>query len=253
VYGAFFDFQSEFMTSMRINLWSGPRNVSTALMYSFAQRDDTRVVDEPLYAHYLRVSGALHPGGAEVLAAQNNDGEQVVRDLILGPCDRPVLFMKQMAHHLVELGHDFLAQTANVLLIRDPAQMLPSLVNQIPQPSLRDTGLATQAALFEELRALGQNPPVLDAKLLLLNPRSVLRQLCDRLRLGFQEQMLHWPAGARAEDGVWARHWYDNVHKSTGFEAYREKREPFPQRLLPVLNDCQPHYEFLERMALRGE
>src|SRR5262245_29116068 len=110
----------------RINVWSGPRNVSTALMYSFAQRSDTRVVDEPLYGHYLRVSGAPHPGADEVMADMSTDAAQVIGEVIMGPCDRPVLFMKQMAHHLVDLDRSFLAKTINVLLIRDPVQMLPS-------------------------------------------------------------------------------------------------------------------------------
>src|SRR5688572_21538684 len=139
-------------------------------MYSFAQRSDTRVVDEPLYAHYLRVSGAAHPGREEVLAAQDSDGERVVRQLISGPWDRPVVFFKQMAHHLVELDRAFLRGAANVLLTRDPLDMLPSLRVQIPRPTLRDTGYAVQVALLDELIAAGQDPPVLDARELLLDP-----------------------------------------------------------------------------------
>src|SRR5690606_17851668 len=154
---------------------------STALMYSFAQRADTRVVDEPLYGHYLRVSGAPHPGADEVMAAMNTDGEQVVREVILGPCDRPVLVQMQMAHHLVELDCGFLAQTTNVLLIRDPVEMLPSLAENLAQPTLRDTGLAMQSALLDELEQLGQTPPVLDARELLLDPPGVLAALCARL------------------------------------------------------------------------
>ena len=141
------------MTTVRINLWSGPRNVSTALMYSFAQRKDTIVVDEPLYGHYLRVSDAVHPGAVEVMADMECDGERVVRELVLGPCAAPVLFMKQMAHHLVELDRSFLAETINVLLIRDPVQMLPSLAQNLTLPNLRDTGLAIQSTLYDQLLA----------------------------------------------------------------------------------------------------
>lgn len=241
------------MSTFRINLWSGPRNVSTALMYSFAQRSDTRVVDEPLYAHYLRVSGAAHPAAAEVIAAMESDGERVIRDLILGPCDRPVLFMKQMTHHLVDLSWDFLAATTNVLLIRDPVQMVPSLAQVLGQPTLRDTGLALQTALYHFLCELGQQPAVLDSKQLLLNPRRVLGCLCDHLGLPFDERMLHWPAGPRPEDGVWAPHWYHNVHRSTGFEPYQEKNEPFPPRLLPLLEKCRPHYEALAQVAIQAD
>jgi len=237
---------------LRINLWSGPRNVSTALMYSFAQRSDTRVVDEPLYAHYLAVSGARHPGREEVLAAQEQDAAVVVRDVILGEADRPVLFFKQMAHHLVGVDRAFLAHTANVILTRDPREMLPSLKQQLGVPTLRDTGYAVQTELLEQLRALGQDPPVLDAREVLTDPRSVLTELCRRLGLPFEDVMLAWKRGPRPEDGVWAVHWYKNVHRSTGFERYRAKTEPFPRELEPLLAECRPHYEALSRLAIRA-
>lgn len=240
------------MDTLRICLWSGPRNVSTALVYAFAQRPDTRVVDEPLYAHYLRVSGARHPGRDEVLAAMENDGEKVVREVILGPCDKPILFMKQMAHHLVDLDPGFLEQTANVLLIRDPADMLRSLAHQLPNPRLRDTGMGVQHELLQSLVRLRQDPPVLEARQLLLDPPGVLAQLCERLAIPFEPGMLRWPAGPRPEDGVWAPHWYHNVHRSTGFAPYAEKTSPFPERLEPVLRECRPHYEALFRAALRA-
>lgn len=237
---------------LRVNVWSGPRNVSTALMYSFAQRSDTRVVDEPLYAHYLRVSGAPHPGREEVLAAQESDGEKVVRDSILGPSDRPVLFFKQMAHHLVGIDRAFLSHAANVILTRDPVEMLPSLRENVARPRIADTGYAMQTGLFEELRALGQDPPVLDAREVLLGPRKVLGELCRRLGIPFEEAMLSWKPGARPEDGVWAPHWYAGVHRSSGFEPYRRKTARFPAELEPLLGECRPHYEALARVAIRA-
>lgn len=242
------------MSTLRINLWSGPRNVSTALMYSFAQRRDTRVVDEPLYGHYLRVTDAdtTHPGAREVLDSMDCDARRVIQDVILGPSDKPILFMKQMAHHLVEIDHGFLAQTTNVLLIRDPVQMLPSLAQNLPNATLRDTGLAVQTELLDELYSLGQNPPILDAKQVLLNPRGVLSQLCARLGIPFDEAMLSWEPGPRPEDGVWASYWYESVHRSTGFAPYQEKQEPFPPHLLPLLSACRPHYERLVELALRA-
>jgi hypothetical protein len=232
---------------LRLNVWSGPRNVSTALMYSFAQRADTRVVDEPLYAHYLRVTGADHPGREEVLAAQENDGERVIREVILGPCDKPVVFFKQMAHHLVELDHAFLARTRNVILTRDPEEMLTSLVLNIPEPTLRDTGFAAQTALLRELRAIGQEPPVLVAHEILIDPRRALERLCADLGIAFEPAMLAWRAGPRPEDGVWAKHWYAGVHRSTGFEPYRKKSARVPDRLLPLLAECRRHYAELTR------
>ena len=226
--------------------------MSTALMYAFAQRSDTRVVDEPLYGHYLRVSGADHPGAKEVMTNTNCNGHQVVRDVILGDCDQPVCFMKQMAHHLVEIDRSFLRETTNILLIRNPVDMLPSLSNQLDCPTLRDTGLKTQEELFQELIEMGQDPPVLDSRELLQDPASVLERLCEKIGIEFQQAMLNWPAGPRAEDGIWADHWYHNLHKSTGFEPYRPKTTPFPERLKPLLDVCSLHYQNVFQHAIRA-
>lgn len=240
------------MGSLRINLWSGPRNVSTALMYSFAQRADTRVFDEPLYAHYLRVSGADHPGREEVLRSLDQDGERVVRDVILRDRDSGVVFFKQMAHHLVELDRSFLARCTNVLLTRDPRDMVPSLVAQLPEATLRDTGYAVLVELHDQLRAIGQDPPVLDARELLLGPRAVLEELCRRLGLCFEEAMLRWQPGPRPEDGVWAPHWYANVHRSTGFEPYRSMRMPLSERAEALLAEALPYYQRLRPFAIEA-
>ncbi len=236
-----------------ICLWSGPRNVSTALMYSFAQRDDTRVIDEPLYGHYLRVSAAAHPGREQVMAAMNCDGNAVMQAL-LHPATmpgRPMLFMKHMAHHLVEIDTRFLYETQNVFLIRDPAEMLPSLTVQLPHATLADTGLAMQFRLHDELRSKGQRPAVLDARELLLDPEGVLSALCQHLGIRFDPCMLSWPKGSIAEDGVWAKHWYHAVHQSTGFSRYVPKRG-FPEHLRGLLGECAPHYEKLFTHAIRA-
>ena len=238
---------------LKLNVWSGPRNISTALMYSFRQRSDTRVVDEPLYAHYLAATGADHPGAEEVLASMDRDGERVVREVILGPCERPVRFFKNMAHHLVGLDRDFLGEVRNVLLARDPREMLPSLARQIPSPTLRDTGLAEQVEILDIMLERAERPVVLDARELLLDPPGVLRRACERLGLPFEEAMLSWPAGPKPEDGVWAKHWYDGVHVSTGFEPYRPKTGPFPERLKPLLDECLPLYERLRQHAIVAE
>ncbi len=239
------------MRNICICVWSGPRNVSTALMYSFRERSDTEVVDEPLYGHYLRVSGAQHPGRQDVLADMDLDGNRVMGNL-LQSAGKPVLFLKHMAHHLVGIDLGFLEQTRNVLLVRDPGQMLPSLAQQLPDPQLRDTALAQQRELFDYLSERGQTPPVLDARELLLDPAGMLEQLCGRLGIGFQPAMLSWEPGAKPEDGIWARHWYTNVHRSTGFQPYREKKEAFPERLRPLLEECRPHYEYLLANAIRA-
>lgn len=233
-------------------LWSGPRNVSTALMYAFRQHPDVRVIDEPLYAHYLHATGAIHPGGDEVLASQNNDGHNVIHDVIMGACDYPILFVKNMAHHLVDLNLGFLDCTKNILLIRDPEQMLPSLINQIPNPTLRDTGLKRQWDLYEDLVARGQSPAVLDSKELLLYPADIINQLCKHIGISFTEEMLKWPTGPKPEDGVWAKHWYHSVHKSTTFMKYKAKQDPFPVFLKPLLEECMPYYQKLYAQALKA-
>lgn len=239
--------------TVRICVWSGPRTISTALMYSFAQRADTTVVDEPLYAHYLRVTpaDAYHPGADEVLASMDSDGERVVREVVLGAYDTPVVFFKQMTHHLVGLDTGFLDATANVILTRDPRDMLQSYAAVVEEPSLSDTGYPQNAALFAELRHRGQDPIVVDSTLTLQDPGSVLRQLCGRLGIDFDGAMLSWEAGPRPEDGVWAPHWYASVHRSTGFGPPRQHAEPFPDRLRPLLEACLPLYETLAVEALR--
>jgi Sulfotransferase domain len=233
-----------------LSVWSGPRNVSTALMYSFRQRTDTVVVDEPLYGHYLKSTGADHPGATEVMEAMDQSGERVVREVILGPCERPVHFFKNMAHHLPGLDPAFLDSVTNVLLIRDPTEMLPSLTRQLPSPTLRDTGLREQAGILDSILARGEEPMVLDARELLLDPPGVLRRTCSRLGIPFEEAMLSWPAGPKPEDGVWARHWYHNVHASTGFAPYRPYTESFPQHLKPLLEECLPLYERMRDYAI---
>lgn len=221
-------------------------------MYSFAQLSDIRVVDEPLYGHYLRVSGARHPGGDEVIAKSNCDGDAVMRELMTLSTEIPeTLFIKHMAHHLVQLDLEFLHETHNVFLIREPREMLPSLTIQVPHATLADTGFRRQCQLLEDLHARGQETLVLDSRELLTNPEAVLREVCRRLGLSFDKAMLKWPAGPRAEDGVWARHWYHAVHKSTGFDQYRPK-DGFPAKLQSLLDECQPWYDELYAQAIRA-
>jgi hypothetical protein len=222
-------------------------------MYSFAQRSDVRVVDEPLYGHYLHVSGADHPGREEVIAHMNIDGDAVMSGLLDRASQQTGtrLFLKNMAHHLVDLNLDFLSAVQNVFLIRDPREMLPSLVVQLPDAALADTGLKRQWQLYNELVNAGQQPVVLDSRELLLDPEGVLRQLCKHVGLPFQDAMLHWPAGPLAEDGIWAGHWYHAVHRSTGFAPFRSK-PGFPSELEPLLAACKPWYEKLFAHALRA-
>ena len=238
---------------LRLNLWSGPRNVSTALMYSFAQRRDTTVVDEPLYAHYLRATGIPHPGREETLARQSADGARVVQEVILGQYQQPVVFFKQMAKHLVELDEVFLTQTTNVLLIRDPRLVLHSYAQVVETPSAADVGYQRQYDIWRYLLQEGQHPIVLDGSEIRKDPEAVLRELCRRLDLPFDPAMLRWEAGPRPEDGVWAKYWYHNVHRSTGFKPYEQEEILLPPHLQEVAEELMDFYEPLHRLAIKAQ
>ena len=237
--------------TLRVFMWSGPRNVSTAMMYSFAQRPDTRVVDEPLYAHYLRETGVSHPGREQVLAAQDGDGTAVLRRLLGEPADRPVLFAKMMAHHLVGLDPAPVARARNFFLIREPAAMLSSLARVLDRIELRDTALDLQVRLARMLEERGEPVTCVDAGGLLRTPRAVLERLCRCLGLDFHPGMLSWEAGPRPEDGVWAPHWYARVHRTTGFGPWRPAPDSVPAGLEPLLERCRPLYDFLLERAIR--
>ncbi len=237
----------------RINAWSSPRNVSTAFMYAFAQREDTQVFDEPLYAHFLSktTTEARHPASQEILASQEQDGEKVVRDILLGAHQKPVAFFKQMAHHLIQLDEGFLFQMDNILLIRDPRAIIASYSKVIPNPSQQDVGVVKMYELYQKLKAGGSLAAVIDSSVLLSDPRRVLRELCRRLAIPFEERMLSWPAGPRPEDGIWARHWYSNVHRTTGFAPYQERRYQLPSHLEKLAESCRPYYETLYQASIQ--
>lgn len=240
---------------VRICLWSGPRNISTALMYSFAQRPDAKVFDEPLYAFYLSRTEAkrYHPGADLVLQSMDADGERVVCEILLGPQDRPVVFFKNMAHHLLDLDRGFLERMQNVILTRDPQEVLISYARNVSSPTLLDTGYAQQVEILEHLQSRGLDPPILDSREVLKNPRGVLSTLCERLGIDFHPEMLSWQPGARPEDGVWAPFWYQNVHQSSGLQPYRPKKQLLPERLEPLWRQCLPYYEKLSEKAIRGD
>lgn len=234
-----------------IHLISGPRNLSTALMYAFARRGDTRVLDEPFYGHYLRLTGLEHPGRAEVLAAQPQNAEAVQAGFF-EPRDRPVLFVKNMAHHLSGMDLDFLARVRNVFLIREPRALIASFAAVIPHPTAADIGLHRAWQLFRQIRdSQGQIPLVLDSGDLLADSPGVLRALCQALALDFQPDMLQWPAGGIPEDGVWAPYWYANVHASTGFAPQPTSTRPLPERCEPLYREVRPIYDALSRYAIK--
>ena len=234
----------------KICLWSSPRNVSTALMYSFAQRSDTTVFDEPLYAHYLKESGVIHPGRKEVLLTQENEGNKVVSNILLKEHNE-VSFHKLMTHFLVNIDRVFLSEVTNVLLIRNPSEIISSYTKVIPNPKMEDVGIQMQYDLYHQLKEQNQLATVLDAKELLKNPKIALQQLCDNIDIPFQEKMLNWEMGSRKEDGCWAKYWYNNVHQSTGFMPYQEKETNLKGSDLELAKACQPYYDFLYEQSIK--
>jgi hypothetical protein len=221
-------------------MWSGPRNVSTALLRSFGARRDTLVVDEPLYAHYLAVTGIEHPGRAEIMASQPTRWQDAAAQLT-GPLPDGVTvhYQKHMTHHLLpEIGRDWIGTLSNAFLIRDPEHVVASYAKVRGEPTLADLGYAQQAEIF---RAFGG--PVVDAADLLRDPPGVLRRLCGALGIGFDSAMLSWPPGPRPTDGVWAPYWYASVEASTGFAPYDPAPADVPERLCWLVDAARPYYD----------
>ena len=233
-----------------ICLWSCPRNVSTALMYSFAQREDTQVFDEPLYAHYLKVSGENHPSREEVLQSLENDGEKVVQKVILKK-SKKILFHKLMTHFLIDIDTAFLLKVSNIIFIRNPEEIIASYSKIISNPKLEDIGLKQQYELYLLLEKQGNIPIVLDSKYLLQNPELMLKRLCNMLEISFDQKMLKWEKGARKEDGIWAKHWYANIHNSTGFLPYVDKEIKLSGSNVTLEKRCKPYYEFLTAQSIQ--
>lgn len=242
---------------VRIAMWSGPRNISTALMRAWENRGDCAVSDEPLYAHYLASTGLDHPAAAEVIAAGDTDWARVVAALT-GPVPggQPVWYQKHMTHHLLP-GRDLARVHGlhNVFLIRDPALVVASYVKSRAECTPADIGLLQQAELFDRVaQRMGRAPLVIDGEQFLQDPAQHLAAICNDAGVPFEpvrERMLHWPAGPRTSDGVWAPHWYDAVWRSTGFEPWRPRTPVLDAQGQRVAEACRPAYDALLRYAVR--
>ncbi len=237
-----------------IAMWSGPRNISTALMRSWENREDTEVWDEPLYAWYLSRTGIQHPGREAIIAAGDSDWTKVISRCCQAPASgAKVFFQKHMAHHLLpEVDRGWLAKVNNCFLIRDPLEVINSYARVREQPVLADLGFVEQRRIFEEVRNLtGHTPPVMDCRDVLQNPRSMLMHLCEALGLGFSERMLKWPPGPRPSDGAWARYWYGSVEASTGFSPYVARAIRLSKPLRELARACMEHYQALSSQRIR--
>ncbi|HEY5810396.1 MAG TPA: hypothetical protein VIT67_20670 [Povalibacter sp.] len=242
--------------AIRVAMWSGPRNISTAMMRSFGARPDTAVLDEPFYAAYLAKTGLDHPMREEVLASQPQDWHEVVRQL-LGPVPdgKQVFYQKHMTHHMLpEIGRDWIARVRNAFLIRDPAAVLASYIQKRGEVTLADIGIVQQCELFErEADRLGRAPPVVDGADVMSNPERVLSQLCAALGIEYTSAMLRWPAGRCVTDGVWAPAWYSAVEQSIGFgPPPSQTKISLPDDLQRIAEEVRPHYERLTRFRLQA-
>jgi hypothetical protein len=234
---------------VRVAMWSGPRNISTAMLRSWGSRPKTIVSDEPLYAHYLEKNPAIaHPGRQETLANHESDWRKVVAWLT-GPVPpgTEVFYQKHMAHHfLPDIEFDWVDQLTNCFLIRPPREVLASLLEFLPEPTLADTGLPQQVALYRRLSAFPDQPcPVIDGHDVLANPLRMLTSLCEAIGLPFDEAMLHWEPGPRATDGAWGPFWYAKVYKTKSFGKDRRSATDLPARLEPLARECELLYDEL--------
>lgn len=237
-----------------INLISGPRNLSTAIMYSFAQRKDTIVLDEPFYGHYLKNANLSykHPSQEEVLRTMELKEKRIVEN-INSLSEEFHVFVKGMAHHFLNKEPKFILDWENVLLIRHPKKLITSFSKVITIPTLNDIGIKKSTELFLFLKKNGRTPIVIDSDELLKNPENYLKRLCDLLNLTFLRQMLYWKKGGIPEDGIWAKHWYENVHNSEGFSEQKNMGPPLPEHLESLLEEALPYYEILKDNILKND
>jgi hypothetical protein len=241
--------------TMRIAMWSGPRNISTAMLRSFGSRPDTAVSDEPLYAHYLKVTDLPHPGRDEVIAAHESDWRKVAAALT-GPVPggRAIWYQKHMAHHLLPMiDRGWLDRLTHAFLIREPDEMVASLLKTFPGAGLADTGLPQQCEIFDRVAGRrGRAPPVVLASDVLKDPRALLEALCGALGIPFLDAMLSWAPGRRETDGAWAPHWYAAVEASTGFEPFRRRHVELTDAQARLVDECLPWYEKLYALRLKA-
>ena len=236
------------MNAVIIAMWSGPRNISTAMMRSFENREDTFVSDEPFYAHYLKLTGIDHPMRKEVMETRNSDWDEVSQYLTgTIPQDKSVWYQKHMAqHNLPGVELDWTSRLTNCFLIRNPGEVILSYSKKYEITSVYQLGFPQQFELYDKIEQdSGMSPIVIDSKDVLMNPKNMLQKLCEKLKIPFSDKMLSWSPGKRDSDGVWGQHWYGNVEKSTGFQAYQKKEEEMPKEYTEIYEECMQYYQQL--------
>ncbi len=234
-------------------MWSGPRNISTAMMYAFANRADCEAWDEPFYGFYLQTSGNDHPMRNEIVQGMETDWDKLVHKCTT-PSVKPLLYQKHMTHHMLP-GYDrsFITKLTNTFLIRDPARVLASYAQKWTEVDLDAIGFVQQAEIFDAVaQKRGAAPPVVDSEDVTANPRAVLEKLCHACAIDFDPAMLAWPKGPKSCDGVWAPHWYNAAWASTGFAKPLHHDTALPAPLQRIADAAMPYYERLKTHRIRG-
>ncbi len=233
---------------MIINLISGPRNISTALMYSFAQHSKIKVIDEPFYAYYLIKTGLDHPGREEIIVSMKSDPGEILDQIKILEEKHKIVFIKNMAHHHIGLDLSYLKEVKNVFLIRDPKQLIASFAQIINHPTLQDIGLKKAVELLDYVVKKGTySPIIIDSNDVLNDPKEKLTDLCSQLEIPFEATMLKWKKGILPEDGLWAKYWYKNIHQSNGFTKQKTNDRPLPDHCEDLYNEILPYYEELKK------
>ena len=234
-------------------MWSGPRNISTAMMRSFENREDTIVIDEPFYAYYLNESGLDHPGREKILKSQSNNWDEVVNNITSElPDSVSIYYQKHMVHHILQ-NNDirWVKSFKNCFLIRNPKEVIISYSKKNKIKNARDLGFLQQVQLFKKIKNItGVTPAIIDSMDILLNPKVLLKKLCDYLGIEFSNKMLKWPKGSRDTDGVWASHWYKNVINSDGFKPYNERNEDLNIHHIKLFKESMDHYNYLSSFKI---
>lgn len=234
--------------TLRIAMWSGPRNISTAMMRSWENRPDCEVVDEPFYAYYLNQTQSPHPCFEEVIKSQSSDYDTVAKQLSTGPVNTQLQYQKQMTHHMLDdVDLSWTKNLKHCFLIRDPREIVNSYTQSRGVCSAKDIGIIRQAQLYDEITLLtGQDIPVINSNDVLAHADVLIPKLCAALDVEFSVNMLSWPAGRRDSDGVWAKHWYHSVETSTGFATVAKKHFSLNQAQQQVVDEVMPYYSHLK-------
>ncbi len=239
--------------SIRLAMWSGPRNISTAMMRAWENRPDCQVVDEPFYACYLKHSGVVHPMQQEILASQSTDWQEVADSLTADIEGCELFYQKHMTHHMLDgVNLDWTRKMRHCFLIRNPAEVIHSYLQKRDSVNSEDIGIQRQHSLYHQITTLtGQDIPIIDSRDVLMNPEGMLRAVCEVLELPFSSNMLEWPAGRRDSDGVWASHWYHAVEASTGFKPWSEPEALGDESTMQLAMENMPFYTRLHNRRLR--